>query len=110
MTSTGSVCLKDPEASAWPRGIDWTNYLAEISATETISSSSWAIEGGDSADSPTPATVLTKASETIVTGSLKTQVKLAAGTPGQKYRLVNSIITSSGVHDDRSIYVKVQEL
>lgn len=99
---TGGLCLKDPNASDWPKGIDWTNYLAELDATETIASSSWAITGSDSA--------LTVGGDSIVTGAKKTQVKLAGGTSGVRYRVTNSIVTSSGVHDDRSFYLLVQDL
>lgn len=100
MASTGDLCEKDPSASAWPKGIDWTAYLALIGAGETISSSSWAITGPDS--------VLTHASDSIVSGSKQTQTKLSAGTNGALYTVTNSIVTSSGVHDDRSFFVLIQ--
>lgn len=98
---------KDPDAASYPFGFDWTAYLAEISVTETIATSSWAISNGD-VDSA-PATVLTTANDSIVTGSLKTQVQLNAGTRGMKYTLTNSIVTSSGVHDDRSMRVLIED-
>lgn len=100
MASTGSLITKDPQASAWPRGIDWTNYLAQIDAAETIVGSTWAITGADA--------ILTAASPSIVLGSLKTQVKLSAGTVGLKYVVTNTITTSSGVIDDRSFTVLVE--
>ena len=81
----------DPDATT-PRGFDWTDWLAEIGSTETISSSSWA---------STPSG-LTLTSGSIVTGSLKTQIKIAGGTLGVEYIVTNSVITSSGYHDDRS--------
>lgn len=98
---TGSLVPKDPNASAWPKGIDWTNYLANIDAAETISSSTWAVTGSDA--------ILTTASGSVVTGSKKTQIRLSAGTPGVTYMVTNSIVTSSGVHDDRSFYILVQD-
>jgi len=101
------LTTKDPNASAYPFGFDWTAYLSEIGATETIGTSTWAVSGGDVDDAP--ATVLTLANDSIVTGSLKTQVQMSAGTPGQKYTLTNAIITSSGVHDDRSMRVLIEE-
>jgi hypothetical protein len=99
MAKVGSLCLKDPDAAAWPKGIDWTDYLAEIGDSETISSSDWAI---------TP-TGLTEDAASIVTGSKKTQIKLSGGTVGVKYTVTNSIVTSSGVEDDRSFFVLVQQ-
>lgn len=98
---TGSLIVKDPNASAWPRGIDWTNYLANIDAAETISTSTWAVTGTDA--------LLTAASGSIVTGSKKTQIRLSAGTRGVRYTVTNSIITSSGVHDDQSFDVFIED-
>jgi hypothetical protein len=109
MIDTGGLCLKDPDASEWPKGIDWTDYLKAIDAAETITTSTWAISGGDIASPPTPDTTLTVDSDSIVTGSLKTQVKLSGGTLGRKYRVTNSIETSSGVTDDRSFVVLIQD-
>lgn len=100
--NTGDLVIKDPNSSAWPKGIDWTTYLAEIGVSETVSTSTWVITGPD--------TVLTASGASIVTGSLKTQVKLAAGTLGYRYTVTNSIITSSGVHDDRSFDVLIENL
>lgn len=98
---TGSLVPKDPQASAWPKGIDWTDYLAEIGASETISTSTWAITGADA--------VLTAASPSIVTGSKKTQIKLSAGTLGVRYTVTNTIVTSSGITDERSFTVLVEQ-
>ena len=95
----GCTVVKDPD-SIEPWGMDWTDWLAEISASETVSSSSWAV-------SPTGGITLSSAS--IITGSLKTQVKLTGGSAGTRYTVTNSVITSSGYHDDRSFEVLVQE-
>ena len=95
----GCLKQKDPD-SIEPRGFDWTDWLAEIGASETISSSSWVV-------SPTGS--ITLSSSSIVTGAKKTQVKLTGGTVGTKYTLTNSIVTSSGYHDDRSFFVLVTE-
>jgi hypothetical protein len=100
MAYTGSLIVKDPQATM-PKGIDWTAYLAQIDAAETISTSTWAITGADS--------VLTASSPSIVTGSKKTQVRLSAGTEGLKYTVTNHITTSSGVIDDRSFIVLVEQ-
>lgn len=97
MPPTGSLVRKDPQSTQWPRGIDWTDYLARIDDAETIAVSAWTITGADAA--------LTKDADSIVTGAKKTQVKLSGGTLGLKYDVTNAITTSSGVHDERSFKV-----
>ena len=106
----GALKPKDPDSEE-PYGFDWTPYLEELSASETIATSTWAIDGGDSADVPLPATVLTIESSGIVSGAKKTQVVLSGGTPGQRYRVRNRIATSSGAVpvDDRSFRVLILE-
>ncbi len=96
----GCLILKDPQ-SVEPMGVDWTDWLAELSATETISVSTYAVTGADA--------ILTLTSPSIVTGSLKTQVKLNAGTVGLKYTVTNHITTSGGSQDDRSFFVLVAQ-
>lgn len=95
----GDLIVKDPQ-SIEPQGFDWTLYLADLSDAETISTSTWSLTGPD--------TVLTLSSPSIVSGSLKTQVKLNAGTLGYRYVVVNHIVTSGGTADDRSFVVLVQ--
>lgn len=94
----GQLITKDPQ-SVEPQGFDWTAYLAEIDDAETIASSTWAVSGSG----------LTLTSATVLAGSLKTQVTLNGGTVGSKYTVTNHIITSSGVEDDRSFFVKVEQ-
>lgn len=101
MAATGSLVVKDPQAASWPRGIDYTAYLAKIDASETIASSLWVISGSDA--------VLTKDTDSIVTGAKKTQIKLSAGTVGVKYTVTNRFTTSSGVIDDRSFTVLIEQ-
>jgi hypothetical protein len=101
MADTGSLIVKDPQSSGWPRGIDWTNYLAQIDAAETVVGSTWAVSGAD--------TSLTSSSPSIVTGSKKTQVRLAGGTEGLRYTVTNTIVTSSGVTEERSFIVLVEQ-
>ncbi len=86
--------LKDPNSTE-PFGFDWTTYLAEIGASETITTSTW---------SSTP-TGLTLSAGSIVTGSKKTQITAAGGIEGTRYTLTNRIITSSSYTDDRSFVV-----
>jgi hypothetical protein len=104
----GDLIIKDPQSTE-PQGFDWTSYLAELGASVTIQTSTWSITGADWADSPAPATILTAANPSIVTGGLKTQVHLAAGTAGRKYTVTNRIVTNTtpSVTDERSFYVRV---
>ncbi len=95
----GALIVKDPQ-SIEPMGMDWTAWLAELGDAVTISTSTWAV-------SPTGS--LTLSSPSIVTGSLKTQVKLSAGTLGLHYTVTNHIVTSDGSADDRSFFVLVQD-
>lgn len=96
---TGSTVTKDPDATSWIKGIDWTDYCDE--RTATISSSAWDITGPDSS--------LTVASSSIVTGSVKTQVKLSGGTIGARYTVTNAATFSVGGVDHRSFIVYVQD-
>jgi hypothetical protein len=97
MPKTGDLCVKDPDATQWAKGINWTNYCSERSTT--ISASTWAI---------TPSGSLSNAADSIVTGNLKTQIKLSGGTVGVEYTVTNSITTAAGGTDDRSFRVLVQ--
>ena len=86
-----------------PYGMDWTAYLAGLidgTGTDTIATSTWTIT---CTSEVSPALTITNAS--IVTGSLKTQMKLNGGTVGLSYTVKNSIITTAGDKDDRIIYV-----
>lgn len=89
---------KDPE-SIEPQGFDWTSFLAELGEGEMVSSSSWSVTGSG----------LELSGSTIVSGNLKTVVTLTGGTPGRKYRVTNHIVTSSGVEDDRSFFVLIED-
>lgn len=101
MRPTGTTALKDPDASLWPQGIDWTRDLAKIGPSETIATSTWVVTGEDA--------LLVASSPSIVTGNLKTQVLLAGGTSGVKYRLRNRIVTNTGMTDDRSIFILIAD-
>lgn len=94
----GDLILKDPD-SIEPQGFDWTAWLAELGAT--ISSSTWSV---------TPATspALTLSSASIVTGNLRTQVKLSGGSLGVRYTVTNHIVADDGSEDDRSFDVQVK--
>lgn len=92
--------LKDP-SSLEPFGFDWSPWLAEIDATETLTASAWTVTGSDA--------LLTVTAESVVTGNLMTQVTLSGGTTGVRYTITNSITTSSGYADERSFFVSVKQ-
>lgn len=94
----GCLYQKDPD-SIEPYGFDWTAWLAEIGASETITTSTWA-------SSPAG---LTLASGSIVTGSKQTQITASGGTVGGRYTVTNSIVTSGGFEDDRSFVIACVE-
>lgn len=100
MQLPGALVQKDPDALNVPQGLDWTQYLAAIDAAETITTSTWAA-------SPSG---LTFSSASIVSGNLKTQVRISGGVAGTEYTVTNHIITSSGVQDDRSFPLVVGQL
>ena len=83
---------KDPDA-VLDYGFDWSDWLA---SGETISTSAWVVDTGITADSDSNTTTITT-------------VWLSGGTAGKVYRITNSITTSAGREDDRSLLIKVQE-
>lgn len=97
----GDLIMKDPAADE-PQGFDWTAWLAELGVGTQVVTSVWTVTGSDA--------VLTTHNQIIVTGGLKTQVYLAAGTAGVKYEVTNRITTNSAppVTDERSFKVLVQ--
>lgn len=105
MRKPGDLITKDPNSDE-PQGFDWTSWLAELGATVEIQTSTWIITGPDA--------VLTKHDESRVDVAglkLKTQLYLAAGTPGGLYRVANRVVTSSSppATDDRSFFVRVKD-
>lgn len=100
-----STFQKDPD-SVEPQGFDWTDYLALLGTGVTIADSEWFVSTITDDDSP-----LALDDDSILSGSLRTQVFLSDGTPGAKYTVTNRITTNSTppVIDDRSFYVKVKE-
>lgn len=93
---------KDP-SSVEPQGFDWTAYLLELGSSVQIATSVWSFTGADA--------VLVLDDDIIVSGNLKTQVMISAGTLGRRYTVTNRITTNSTppVIDDRSFVVLVQE-
>ena len=95
-----SVELKDPDA-VLDYSQDWTTYLA---AGESISSSTWAIEGGDAA--PVTTALAISGTPSLV-GAVATAF-VSGGTKGQVYTLRNRIVTNQGRTDDRSWTIRVE--
>lgn len=75
---------------------DWTSRMA---TSETLSSSSWTV-----------ATGITKVTDAVVTGNLKTSIKLSGGTAGSTYACTNTVVTSTGQTLERTGYVAVRSL
>lgn len=78
----GDLLEKDPNEVLLFR-FDWTDWLE---GSATIQTSTFTIEGNDA--------VLTKDQESILSGSLKTQVRLSAGTLYQTYTIENKVVTN----------------
>jgi hypothetical protein len=89
--SLGPV-LKDPDAAVDYR-IDWSAYLG----ADSIAASSW---------SASPAG-LTVAAESFTASAATARV--AGGSTGTVYSLVNRITTVAGVVDERTIVVRVEQ-
>lgn len=87
-----NVFTKDPNAEL-DYGFDWSDWLAD---GETISSSSWEVDSG--------ITVVSSSASTT-----RTVVWLSGGTVGETYKATNSIVTSVGRKDDRTLYVYIEE-
>jgi hypothetical protein len=101
----GELIRKDPDAI---RVYTWDYDDENLSATATIISSVWVI----TAIAPsTTDTALIKDSESILAGSRKTQLRLSAGTYGQKYQVTNRITTNESPLQgkDKSIWVLIEQ-
>lgn len=86
--------VKDPSASL-NYSIDWTENLSG----ETIGTSNWS-------SSPAGLTVGTVGTF----AGLVTQTSVSGGTSGQCYQIINRVTTVSGIVDDRSIEIRVENL
>lgn len=85
---------KDPQESKLYT-MDWSGELTDGA---TISTSSWTIDGG-----------LAKVTDGIVTGSLKTTIKVSGGQAGADYACTNTVTTSDGETLERTGIVRVRE-
>lgn len=82
---------KDPQDIA-DYGLSWAKNLG----TDTITSSSWIVPDGITADDD---------SNTTTTAT----VRLSGGTAGENYDLTNRVVTASGQRFDCSIRIYVRE-
>lgn len=76
--------------------MDWTDAL--VSGT-TISSSTWSLPDG-----------LTNVADAIVTGSLKTSIRVSGGTADVDYRVINTVQISNSETLQRTGVVSVRSL
>lgn len=82
--------------------LDWASWLAP---GETILTSTWAVTGGST---PTADPLdLVQTQNIIVPGAISTTVWLTAGLSGVSYNAANTVVTSAGRTDTRSIEVQV---
>ena len=82
---------KDPDAHL-NYTIDWSEWLV----TDTISTSTWTVPTGITKDSDTNSTTTTT-------------IKLSGGTVGEKYEIVNHVVTAAALEDDRTIVITIRE-
>lgn len=82
---------KDPSAKL-DYTIDWEDELG----SDTIATSTWSVPAG-----------ITQESETETTTT--TTIWVSGGTLGQRYNLVNSIVTAAGREDQRTVQLLIVE-
>jgi hypothetical protein len=101
--SDGALITKDP-SDVPVLVFDWD--ASHLASGVTITTSTFTI----TALKPSADTALTKDQPSILSGSRKTQIRLAAGTLGALYRLDNTIVTSESPAQtkERSVKIKVE--
>jgi len=82
--------VKDPDATLDYKA-DWTLWLKD----DIINQSSWIVPAG-----------LTKEAEAV--DNTTATVWLSGGTLGQKYEVINRIITTAGRTDDRTLTIRIR--
>lgn len=85
--------VKDPDATLDYRA-DWTLWLDG----DTIATSSWIVPAG-----------LTNEAEAINAENTVAIVWLSGGTLGQKYEVINRIVTNAGRTDDRTLTIRIRQ-
>ncbi|MDP9479818.1 MAG: hypothetical protein M3R38_29855 [Actinomycetota bacterium] len=102
--------IKDPQARL-DYSLDWSAWLA---SGETITASTWAATTGITVEAAAPyapsftgtATTVWLSGGTIGGGE---EIGISRGTSQRAYRVTNTITTSAGRTDERSIFVAVAE-
>lgn len=90
-----ALVLKDPE-SALDYSVDWgVRYLSG----DVLSESSWSVVPVENGGLTIDGSRFDQASATV---------NVSGGQPGKVYRLLNQVVTSQGLHDSRSILVRVE--
>ena len=94
---TDSIIEKDPSAIMFYE-FNWTDWLG----TALISTSTFTVSNA-------PDAALTKDNPAIVSGSLRTRVRLLGGTVGKKYRLTNQIVTNENPAqtEEASVFIRI---
>ena len=90
-----ALVLKDPE-SALDYSVDWgVRYLSD----DVLSESSWSVVPVENGGLTIDGSRFDQASATV---------NVSGGQAGKVYRLLNQVVTSQGLHDSRSILVRVE--
>lgn len=90
-----ALVLKDPE-SALDYSVDWgVRYLSG----DVLSESSWSVVPVESGGLTIDGSRFDRASATV---------NVSGGLAGRVYRLLNQVVTSQGLHDSRSLLVRVE--
>jgi len=84
---------KDPQA-VLDFEVDWLSK-SWLGTGETITASTWTVPSG-----------ITKDSDTFDDGSAT--IWLSGGTAGERYTVINHIVTNAGREDDRSMLISVK--
>ena len=97
--------LKGPGNVTLDYSLDWGSWLLQ---GETITTSTWAIT---SEAAPVETDLFVEVNEsgpnTLITGGITT-AWLTQGTVGTVYEAVNTLVTSAGRTDERSIQITIQ--
>lgn len=89
-----AVDPKHPSASE----IYTADWSASLNSGATITTSAWSLSSSE----------ITNVADAVVTGSLKTSIKISGGIEGSTYYLTNVVTTSDGESLARTFALKVQ--
>ena len=85
----------------------WYGFNYALQTGETISASTWLIDGVVVTDGTTVNTITFVTSE--FTGG-ETKANIQGGTLGNRYKLTNRLVTNMTPSDDKSLYFTVKQL